>query len=188
MLTFKINSEQFECSNVFFTSDTHFSEQRTLELSRRPFEDTKEMNQTLVDNWNKRVGKNDVVIHLGDFGESKSIRKQLNGRIILLFGNYDRADKELLPYLCDSDKVYSKEFSIILHINREKWELVHEPENRVTDLFYLFGHIHKTQQVKPNGLNVGVDCHNFTPLSLEDILFYKEAVEKHYDNNVFDIF
>lgn len=56
----------------FFTSDTHFGEQRTLELSRRPFQNTAEMDKTIIDNWNKKVGKDDVVYHLGDFGDKKT--------------------------------------------------------------------------------------------------------------------
>ena len=49
----------------------------------------------------------------------------------------------------------------------------------------MFGHIHKLQMVKKNGLNVGVDCHNFKPISLEEVLWYKNAIENHYDINVF---
>jgi hypothetical protein len=39
--------------------------------------------------------------------------------------------------------------------------------------------------IKPYGLNVGTDCHNFKPINEETILFYKNAIEKHYDDNVF---
>jgi hypothetical protein len=39
--------------------------------------------------------------------------------------------------------------------------------------------------VKRNGLNVGVDCHNFYPVSVETIVFYTVAIKKHYDENVF---
>jgi hypothetical protein len=39
--------------------------------------------------------------------------------------------------------------------------------------------------VRKNGLNVGVDCHNFTPIDISTVLFYKEAIEKYYDYEVF---
>ena len=39
--------------------------------------------------------------------------------------------------------------------------------------------------VKRNGLNVGVDCHNFRPIDVETIEFYRTAIEKFYDENVF---
>mgnify|MGYP001387686297 CR=1 FL=1 len=51
---------------VWFTSDTHFGQQRTLELSRRPFKDVAEMDNTMVKNWNNLVSPKDTVYHLGD--------------------------------------------------------------------------------------------------------------------------
>jgi hypothetical protein len=39
--------------------------------------------------------------------------------------------------------------------------------------------------VKRNGLNVGVDCHQFTPIDLSVVKFYYDAITKHYDHNVF---
>ena len=40
-------------AQTWFTSDTHFGAERTLELSKRPFIDTFNMDMTLVSNWNK---------------------------------------------------------------------------------------------------------------------------------------
>ena len=34
-------------------------------------------------------------------------------------------------------------------------------------------------------INVGVDAWHFKPVSLEEILFTKKAIECHYDDNVF---
>ena len=39
--------------------------------------------------------------------------------------------------------------------------------------------------VKKNGLNVGVDCHNFRPINTDTVMFYRNAIEAHYDENVF---
>jgi calcineurin-like phosphoesterase family protein len=41
------------------------------------------MNLKLISNWNGCINPNDIVFHLGDFGEPESI-KYLNGKIILL--------------------------------------------------------------------------------------------------------
>ena len=54
---------------IYFTSDTHFNQQRTLELSRRPFDSVEHMNNILVQNWNNTVKQEDTVYHLGDFGD-----------------------------------------------------------------------------------------------------------------------
>jgi calcineurin-like phosphoesterase family protein len=64
--------------------------------------------------------------------------------------------------------------------------LVHKPEDsKGNNLFWLFAHIHAAQTVKKNGLNVGVDCHNFKPIDMEAVLFYRNAILNHYDKNVF---
>ena len=51
--------------------------------------------------------------------------------------------------------------------------------------FNLFGHIHKLCMIKSYGLNVSVDCHNFTPIDLDTVWFYHNAVLNHYDDEVF---
>lgn len=56
----KFNSD---ISNMFFTSDTHFNQERTLELSKRPFFNLIEMDLTMISNWNKLVTIKDTVIH-----------------------------------------------------------------------------------------------------------------------------
>ena len=77
-------------------------------------------------------------------------------------------------------------FHSVVVIRDKSFRLIHAPENiKYNDEFYLFGHIHKLQMVKKFGLNVGVDCHDFRPINEEIILFYRNAIEKHYDRNVF---
>lgn len=71
---------------IWFTSDTHFRSERTLQLSKRPFNSVEEMDQTMINNWNKVVSEHDIVFHLGDFGNYE-VSKRLNGNIILIFGN-----------------------------------------------------------------------------------------------------
>ena len=63
--------------------------------------------------------------------------------------------------------------------------MMHEPEHYDKSYFNLFAHIHGRQMCKKLGLDVGVDCHHFRPISIHDVLFYKEAIEKYYDHNVF---
>ena len=166
---------------IWFTADTHFGSQRTLDLSRRPFHSLDSMDHEIAYKWCEKVGKEDTVYHLGDFGSIKYLSGLTFERMLLLPGNYD--DQATIDALKADERVFiipSK------YIYLDDMCLVHEPTGAPQDIaFYLFGHIHKLQMVKRNGLNVGVDCHNFYPIDLETVNFYRTAIEKHYDQNVF---
>ena len=166
---------------TFFTSDTHFGSERTLELSRRPFCDVRRMDRKMISNWNKTVRNCDTVYHLGDFGDWNVLDNLNGGRIVLVEGNYDREGG--VPKL---KRIESHDEPVKVKIDGKTYTLVHEPFEEYGDNdFYLFGHIHQLQFVKRNGVNVGVDCNNYKPVSIEEIAFRTKAVEQHYDENVF---
>ncbi|PJZ18228.1 hypothetical protein CEW46_29780 [Bacillus cereus] len=182
-----ISSEEIK---VWITGDTHLGSQRVLELSKRPFISVTEMNHRTICNWNTLVHKNDIVIHIGDFGEYE-YSKELNGHVVLLLGNYERNDIKTNKVTLDSLKS-DYNFSLVLDqsryyikVNGKSYNIVHEPSNQKNNRFNLFGHIHKLQMVKRNGLNVGVDCHNFYPIDFDTVEFYKQSIKKHYDEEVF---
>lgn len=175
---------------IWFTADTHFGQERTLKMSRRPFKDVSEMNTVMIKNWNSLVAPEDTVYHLGDFGDYE-VSKQLNGNIILLFGNYERDDvkKGEVTFNDLQTKYNFKE----VHNSRQLFiqepfdcVLIHEPSNKIPSGFHLFGHIHRLQMVRKYGLNVGVDCHEYKPIDVETIDFYKNAIANHYDKEVFE--
>lgn len=95
--------------DTFIISDTHFGHSNMIayEPSRTFLADLQSVSggagadivnkvyHKLADNWNAVIGKNDTVLHLGDFvwGGRDNIRtwvNRLNGRIILIKGNHDR--------------------------------------------------------------------------------------------------
>lgn len=172
---------------VFFSADTHFGSQRILELSRRPFKDINEMDKEIIRLWNETVKNEDTVYHLGDFG-NYDIIKHLNGNIVLILGNYERKDIE--NGIITIEKLKEMGFTDVVNELRipelDGIFAVHEPERCKKDEFNLFAHIHGRQLCKRYGLDVGTDGHHFRPVSKEDVLFYKTAIEKFYDNNVFD--
>lgn len=174
--------------DIVFTADTHFSSKRTLELCMRPFSSVKEMDWQLISNWNSVVSDDDIVYHLGDFGDS-SIAKHLNGKIFLIPGNYDNSTAlDELRRFNVQNIVGDDENSKVISVESNEFRLMHMPifiNEHNDDIFSLFGHIHKAQMVKAKALNVGVDCHNFTPISLETVMFYKKAILEYYDENVF---
>lgn len=173
----------------FFISDTHFGEERTMMLSKRPFKNIQEHDWTIVRNWNAVVSNNDTVYHLGDFGNPEMV-KHLNFKVLkIIEGNYDKELRSKILKFASPEKKIGFFSDDMLHFKSDllgSIKLVHYPGLMLPmSDFFLFGHIHKLQMVKRNGLNVGVDCHNFTPVNEETVLFYKEAIQKYYDNEVF---
>lgn len=171
-------------NKIWFTADTHFGHQRTLELSKRPFSSVSEMDWQIVANWNKTVEENDTVYHLGDFGTPKVLRWLTGKSIKFLAGNYD--NPEIIYELLKDPRVERIHSGHLISLNEKCFRLIHEPENAINrGDFFLFGHIHNSQKVKRNGLNIGVDCHNFFPVSIETIMFFRNAIMNHFDENVF---
>ena len=84
--------------NVFCTSDHHFGHKNILSFEpiRTEIMEAEFWRGThdefMVDNWNKQVGNDDLVIYLGDFAFNHLAKyaKKLNGTILLILGNHDR--------------------------------------------------------------------------------------------------
>lgn len=176
---------------TLFVADTHFGQERTLQLSKRPFRSVADMNRELVENWNIYVSERDAVYYLGDFGDPEIISRLNCSQFWLIAGNYDtpevleelRKDPRVRVILPDKPPL-----TVIPpdDVGLPQLKLIHEPEKADDpDAFYLFGHIHKLQMVKQNGLNVGVDCHHFHPIGYKTVKFYYDAITQHYDHNVF---
>lgn len=51
---------------IYFTADVHFYHDNIIHLANRPYRNCKEMNEALVENWNRRICVNDEVYILGD--------------------------------------------------------------------------------------------------------------------------
>ena len=80
---------KFDGSRVFFTSDTHFNHANIIRFCNRPFKDVSHMNEAIISNWNRVVGPEDIVFHLGDFclggsAEWINVLNRLNGKIYLI--------------------------------------------------------------------------------------------------------
>ena len=80
-------------TKIWFTSDTHFGHKNIINFCERPFKDTDEMDEFIINNWNSKINKDDIVFHLGDFAFASNKRWQelicrLNGKIYLILGNH----------------------------------------------------------------------------------------------------
>ena len=182
----------------FFISDLHFQDERlNLYFRDELFKNAKEVDEHIVEMWNKTVDKGDLVIVGGDVSmtlDGLENLKKCNGEKWLVRGNYDinvndESGIGTAKYDVD-EKVLSKYFTKIVdeldvEIGGEKFYVNHFPVNAKADVFNICGHIHKLFQCQRHILNISADQNNFIPLSESKILFLKNAVEKFYDSNVF---
>lgn len=162
-------------TNTFIISDTHFSHYNSwAKFTRsdgvtplRPFSSNEEMDEALVENWNKVVGPNDKVYHLGDVAIAKralTILGRLNGRKVLVKGNHDVAKlQHFTEYFADIRGVHYTNDVIMSHIP------VH---TSCVDRFKanVHGHLHANYINDPRYLCVSVEHINYTPISYDDVL------------------
>lgn len=168
---------------TWFTSDTHFGHANIIKYCNRPFKDVEEMNAEMIRRWNARVKSDDTVYHLGDFAfvspvRAKSICEQLNGIKHIIKGNHDRGLKQLEGYGFATAMSGPVRISIDA-LGSLGIMAAHKPMSlqAVAGIYvYLCGHVHtlwlsqKGPKLDANlTINVGVDQHNFAPISLEEI-------------------
>lgn len=183
---------------TFFTSDTHFNHSRIIQYCDRPFIDANDMNEQLIVNWNNVVSCDDVVYHLGDFafGNEKSVNaimQRLNFKHMhFIKGNHDKPFLNWFHTVSHGMgcKVTIHHHFLDTHINKQKFVLCHYAM-RVWDqshrgALHLYGHSHGTLPDDPNSksFDVGVDCHNYHPISLEHVMkiMEKKNVENNFEN------
>ncbi len=161
-------------SETWFTSDTHYSHFNIIEYTKRPFSSLEEMNETMIENFNRVVRQVDTVYHLGDFalGQwhlAKPIFDRLNGaKKILIKGNHDQSKKKMLE-LGFAEVHDSLEWN--------GWLLRHHPMQTHRNM--LCGHVHNNWLRIDNVRNVGVDVWNFTPCSIEQLAAAPENVREY---------
>ena len=85
--------------SVWLVSDTHFGHAGVCRFTHndtgikiRPWDNPDEMDEYMVEAWNKTVRPNDKVYHLGDVvmkRKNLEIMSRLNGDKVLIRGNHD---------------------------------------------------------------------------------------------------
>ena len=187
---------------VWFTSDTHFSHTRIIELCKRPFSSIEQMNEMMVANWNEVVSNEDHVYHLGDlclgkFDESIKYAARLNGTKFLIPGNHDRVSscekmarrQRFLPMYQDAGFIIYPEITM-MYLEGVELILSHYPfsgdsqeQDRFNDIRpirqgipLVHGHVHDKWRINADQFNVGVDVNDFRPVAQETILEWARNV------------
>lgn len=163
--------------DFFITSDTWFGRKNILEIAKRSkFKSVEEMNSKLIENWNKKVGKNDIVFHLGNFAwdplTAKQVAPLLNGQIYFILGN---DDKPVLHIHQEYDHINVLDNQIII-LPHNDVVLSHYPlrmwAGQDTGTMHIHGHaIYSlpTDLINENRVNVCSDYWNYAPIKLSTI-------------------
>jgi calcineurin-like phosphoesterase family protein len=187
-------------SGLWFVSDLHFGHAAVIEHCKRPFWTVKDMDEALIDNWNRVVGKLDDVWILGDVSFHKTERtveilQALKGRLRLTRGNHDKrlvkqaatsavfqciVDMHTLK-VPDSDAADGKTQRIVMcHYAFRTFEKAHY------GTWNLHGHSHGSLAPIGRQLDVGVDAtakrlqnesdfpngYDYTPVSYDEVKAY----------------
>ena len=172
---------------IWLTSDLHLGHDQNFIWCPRGFNSVEEHDETIIKNWNELVSPDDTVYCLGDLmlnDNEGGCRKlnQLNGRIYIIYGNHDTANRVQL-YANIRPNILGVGLAYILKYQGYSFYLSHYPtltsnfdtgkplKRRVLN---LCGHSHTNDKFKDmdKGIiyHVELDAHNNKPILLDDII------------------
>lgn len=170
-------------ANTWFTSDYHIGHWNILKLGKgRPFSCLDEMHAAIADRHNDVVRPGDLVYNLGDFGlkikwdELLRFRRRLMGNIYFVKGNHDSVTEEMFRHAPDAfvwmrdletikPKIEGVPPITLCHYAMRTWPGSHKGH------YMLYGHSHGMlpEDSRLLSFDVGVDCWNFAPVSVEQV-------------------
>lgn len=173
--------------SIFFTSDLHFCHNKEFLYVPRGFTNIQDMNEALVENWNKVVKPNDEVYNLGDFALNDieaaiQYINRLNGTIRWIYGNHD-TEKKIDRIMDECSNVWAIGYAdLIKHEKKFSIYMSHYPtltanfdeKHFSRHIIALHGHTHQQtnflQLDNPFLYHVGMDSHNCTPVHIDEVL------------------
>ena len=190
--------------NVYFSSDLHLRHEDIIKKGRK-FTDVEQMNKHIIDEINKKVGENDLLVLLGDTimieKDYDWVLDQLNcNNIILLIGNHCN---DLKIDNLTNPKVIYKGYYCELVINGQIICCSHYPmfhwNYQEVGAFHLHGHLHgDTSRIlrrihRYKSMDVGIDNYYklygtysiFSIQKIHKILKKKSVINRHREKNIF---
>lgn len=158
---------------TFLISDTHFGHGNILTFLNpdgtkvRDFSSVEEMNETMIENWNKTIGPQDKVYHLGDVLFTKKwldlIMPRLNGNKVLIKGNHDNLKlSQYAQYFKEVRAYWVLDKFVLSHVPLHPKSVTRWKAN-------IHGHLHNNSLNDPRYINVSVERINYTPIDFEEI-------------------
>ena len=139
------------------------------------------MDEVLIANWNEVVAHDDLVYYLGDFTMGRDAERyvsRLSGTISFMEGSHDRWLKDavsrhetdiwtkhrFVPPLYEIK--HAGKYITLCHYAMRSWP------RSFHGSYQLYGHSHGRLEAsrQPRQMDIGVDCHGFYPVLLDDVL------------------
>ena len=158
---------------LYILGDTHFNHPLMAHL--RGFPTTEEHDRYIISLWRDTIVSRDEVWHLGDFSFGghelvKKYRVQLPGKIHLILGNHDIANRiqncpELFTSIEDTHVLKYNGTKIFLsHYAHRAWPSSHYNTG------HLYAHSHGKLPGQGKSFDIGLDATNFEIWSIDNIL------------------
>lgn len=166
-------------TDIWFISDTHFGHENIIKYCNRPFENARQMDEFMIEQWNSTVKPGDHVYHLGDvmMGDTKAGARallRLHGKLRLTAGNHDNLKS---PYLMNRFE------KVMLWRNWKEIGVTfaHIPlgEEQLPYGIQAHGHIHNQVKEGPY-INLCVEHTNYRPVHIDEIARRAEQLRKKY--------
>ena len=173
--------------DIWFTSDTHFCHNQGFLYEPRGFTNVDDMNEAIIENWNKMVKPHDIVYHLGDTmlnDNAKGVEcfKRLNGEIFLIWGNHDTENRTNTLFEACRNKMNGGWYAFMIKQGKQSIYLSHYPTLTANyddkhfnqHVINLHGHTHQhtnwLHADNPFMYHVGVDSHNCAPVHIDEVI------------------
>lgn len=179
---------------IYLTADLHLGHENIIKYCNRPFVDVDEMDNTLINNWNRTVHQDDIVYVLGDFSLLRPIQKvlsyieRLNGRVYFLQGSHDawldgiKVNDDItnrssyIGPLVQIKGIQSDKYNLpttLCHYAMRKWDRGHY------GAAHFYGHSHGKLDVLGRSLDVGIDSWEYYPVNYELLLAIVSSIKPH---------
>lgn len=167
----------------YYIADTHFGHNNVIQFDNRPFSNSEEMDQSMIQLWNNKVTNDDHVYILGDFcfrstKDPAWYLQQLKGKKHLIQGNHDHAilksPQAMSQFLSIEKMTFIQDggYKLVLcHFPLAEWNGFYK------GVWHLYGHIHNRtagageyMRKQQRALNAGCMLNGYTPVTLGELM------------------
>lgn len=175
---------------IYFTADWHIGHKNILKLDpNRPFGEISHHDETIINNYNKIVKKDDTCYILGDlcwnqsYESYKSVLSRLNGNKYVILGNHD--NKQNLIRCQKEGLIVSVRETQTLQIGDDRIFLSHFPHREwagyYKGAYHLYAHTHGNIDDYKQSTDIGVSVFELEPVSWEEV---KQYIDNNCEPNI----